>query len=163
MWIISIKVSYLGKPWCTVDLELGHNEVGDADEPEWFESKDVSNAFAALGFPTPGKVPVMALKHQIAQKLHGASEPESERAHDLVDLQLIFRHATIDLAEVKSICKRTFTYRKMQSWPPVVTKNEGWDDLYASARHDLSVLETAAEAVAWANDLIRKIDESGDA
>lgn len=156
----SVKVSYLGKPWCTVDLELGHNEIGDADEPEWFESKDVNNVFAALGFPAPGKVPVMALKHQVAQKLHGASEPESERAHDLVDLQLIFRRTNIDLTEVKSICKRIFAYRKMQSWPPVVTKNDGWDDLYASARHDLPVLKTAAEAVIWANDLIRRIDES---
>ena len=156
----SIKVNYLGKPWCTVDLELGHNEIGDADEPEWFESKDVSDTFSALGFPAPGKVPVMALKHQIAQKLHGASEPASERAHDLIDLQLIFRHATVNLSEVKSICQRIFAYRKMQSWPPVVTKNEGWDDLYAAARHDLPVLETAAEAVAWANDLIRRIDES---
>ena len=55
----------------------------------------------------------MTLKHQIAQKLHGASEPESERAHDLVDLQLIFRRATINLPEVKSICKRIFAYRKM--------------------------------------------------
>lgn len=86
----SIKVNYLGKPWCTVDLELGHNEVGDADEPEWVESEDVNNVFSALGFPIPGKVPVMALKHQIAQKLHGVSEPGSERAHDLVDLQLIY-------------------------------------------------------------------------
>ena len=102
----------------------------------------------------------MALKHQIAQKLHGVSEPGSERAHDLVDLQLIFRRTTIDLAEVNSVCQRIFAYRKMQSWPPVVTKNEGWDDLYAAARHELPVLDTATEAVAWANDLIRKIDES---
>ena len=159
----SIKVSYLGKPWCTVNLELGHNEVGDADEPEWFESKDINDAFAALGFPAPGKVPVMTLKHQIAQKLHGASEPESERAHDLVDLQLIFRRATINLPEVKSICKRIFAYRKMQSWPPTVTANDGWNELYASARHDLSVLETATEAVAWANELVHKIDESEEA
>ena len=159
----SIKVSYLGKPWCTVNLELGHNEVGDADEPEWFESKDINDAFAALGFPAPGKVPVMTLKHQIAQKLHGASEPESERAHDLVDLQLIFRRATINLPEVKSICKRIFAYRKMQSWPPTVTANDGWNELYASARHDLPVLETATEAVDWANELVHKIDESEEA
>ncbi len=156
----SIKVSYCGKPWCTVDLELGHNEVGDADEPEWFESSEVNESFAALGFPPPGKVPVMALRHQIAQKLHGASEPESERAHDLVDLQLILRHAKVDLSEVKSVCKRIFAYRKMQSWPPRVTRNEGWDRLYAAASRDLPVLKTAAEAVEWVNGLIRNIDES---
>lgn len=159
----SIKISYLGKLWCTVDLELGHNEIGDADEPEWFESKDVNGAFAALGFPIPGKVPVMSLKHQIAQKLHGASEPGSERAHDLVDLQLIFRHADVDLAEVKSVCKRIFDCRKMQSWPPIVTENEGWDGLYSAARHDLPVLKTVAEAVVWANELIRRIDASVEA
>ena len=158
----SIKVSYLGKAWCTVAFELGYNEIGDADEPEWFESKDVSDTFAALGFPPPGKVPVMALKYQIAQKLHGASEPDSERAHNLIDLQLIFQRGTIDLADVKSVCKRIFAYRKMQSWPPVVKENEGWDILYANARHDLPVLETSAEAVAWANELIRKIDESAE-
>ena len=51
----------------------------------------------------------------------------------------------------------------MQSWPPTVTANEGWDELYASARHDLPVLETATEAVVWANELVRKIDESEEA
>lgn len=156
----SVKINYLGKPWCTVDLELGHNEVGDADAPEWFESKDVNDVFLALGFPAPGKVPVMLLKHQIAQKLHGASEPGSERAHDLIDLQLIFRRSEINLPEVKSVCKQVFAYRKMQSWPPVVKANEGWDVLYANARHDLPVLETVSEAVSWVNELIHKIDHS---
>ena len=26
-----VKLSYSGKPWCTVPLEVGHNEIGDAD------------------------------------------------------------------------------------------------------------------------------------
>ncbi len=153
----AVKVAYLGKAWCTIDLELGHNEIGDADEAEWFESPEVSETFQMLGFPPPGKVPVMPLKHQIAQKLHGAGEPGSQRAHDLVDLQLIFRRTTINLSEVESVCKRLFAYRKMQTWPPLVKKNENWDDLYANARNDLPVLETADEAVAWANALIQKI------
>lgn len=33
-------------------------------------------------------MPVGAVEHQIAQKLHAASAPGSSRAHDLVDLQL---------------------------------------------------------------------------
>lgn len=88
----SIKVNYCGKSWCTVDLELGHNEIGDADEVEWFESPEVARAFEALGFPAPGKIPVMSLRHQIAQKLHGLSESGSERVHDLVDLQIIIKN-----------------------------------------------------------------------
>lgn len=153
----SIKVNYTGKPWCTVDLELGHNEIGDADEAEWYESPEVNSAFAKLGFPAPGKVPVMPLKHQIAQKLHGASEPGSERAHDLVDLQLIFKRSEVDLSEVRRICERIFDYRKKQLWPPTVVVNEKWADLYATAAEGLPVLPTVDEAVVWANELIAKI------
>lgn len=29
-----VKLDYNGKPWMTVPLEIGHNEIGDADEPE---------------------------------------------------------------------------------------------------------------------------------
>ncbi len=159
----SIKINYLGKAWCTVNLELGHNEVGDADEPEWFESRDVNDVFVALGFPKPGRVPVMALKHQIAQKLHGASEPGSQRAHDLIDLQLVFRHSKVNLAEVKMVCKRIFAYRRMQSWPPVITVNEGWEDLYVTACQDLPVLKSVDEAVIWANGLIKAIENSENA
>ena len=156
----SIKVNYLGKAWCTVALELGHNEIGDADEPEWFESQEINAVFHALGFPSPGKVPVMPLPHQIAQKLHGASEPGSERAHDLIDLQLIFRHESPELKKVKYICERLFAYRRMQEWPPTITVNPGWDNLYANARNDLPLLRDITEAVTWANTLITKISNA---
>lgn len=153
----SIKVNYAGKPWCTVDLELGHNEIGDADEVELCESSEVNAAFERLGFPIPGKVPVMPLRHQIAQKLHGASEPGSERAHDLVDLQLIFKRSKINLSEVRQVCERIFAYRKMQPWPSRVVANERWRDLYATAAEGLPVLPSVDEAVAWTNELIAKI------
>lgn len=29
-----VKLSYNGRPWCTVPLEVGHNEIGDADEAD---------------------------------------------------------------------------------------------------------------------------------
>ena len=57
----------------------------------------------------------MRLEHQIAQKLHGVSEPNSIRAHDLIDLQLIVDNSLIDYKKVKDICIRLFNYRKMQS------------------------------------------------
>ena len=97
-----IKMSYLGRSWCTVRLEVGHNEVGDADEPEWCISRDIVEMFLRVGFPEPSPVPLMPLHHQIAQKLHGLSEPGSGRAHDLVDLQLIMKDAGIDMAKVRA-------------------------------------------------------------
>lgn len=53
-----VKLNYRSRPWCTVKFELGHNEIGDADEP----------------------VRVMRTDHQVAQKLHAVSESDSERA-----------------------------------------------------------------------------------
>ena len=29
-----VRLSYLGKPWCTVPLEVGHNEIGDAHDAD---------------------------------------------------------------------------------------------------------------------------------
>ena len=50
----------------------------------------------------------------------------------------------------------------MGSWPTVVTALLSWDDLYVLPRNNLldngDVLPTAAEAVAWANELIRRIE-----
>lgn len=78
-----VKLSYLGKSWVTVSLEVGHNEIGDADEPDMIVPQDATRLFEALGFDPPSAIPVMRLSHQISQKLHGLSEEGSRRAHDL--------------------------------------------------------------------------------
>lgn len=37
-----VKVDFRGRPWCTAKFELGHNEIGDADEPEYQLSDDLA-------------------------------------------------------------------------------------------------------------------------
>lgn len=156
-----IKLNYYGRPWQTIRIEIGHNEIGDADEFETSLPSDLADVFEKLSFPQPKPLRVMKLAYQIAQKLHAVSEPGSERAHDLIDLQLICNRSQIDYAEVKDVCQRLFDYRRRQSWPAVVTALPSWDDLYVQARNNLldngDVLPTAAEAVTWANELICKI------
>lgn len=159
-----IKLNYCGRPWQTVRIEVGHNEVGDADEFEAALPPDLAEAFEKLSFPVPRPLPVMKLAHQIAQKLHAVSEPGSERAHDLIDLQLICNKSKIDYAEVKSVCLRLFDYRRRQPWPTEVSASPSWAALYEQARNNLldngDILPTAAEAVAWANELVRRIEAS---
>ena len=156
-----IKLNYCGRPWQTIRIEIGHNEIGDADEFETSLPSDLADVFEKLSFPQPKPLPVMKLAYQIAQKLHAVSEPMSERAHDLIDLQFICSRSQIDYAEVKDVCQRLFDYRRRQPWPAVVTALPSWDDLYVQARNNLfdngDVLPTAAEAVTWANELICKI------
>lgn len=155
-----IKLSYNEKPWVTVPLEMGPNEIGDAEMVEHGISSDIVAMFAAVGLPAPNPSPLMPLHFQVAQKLHGATEPDSKRAHDLIDLQVIARDPHLDLIKVKEACTRLFAYRKMQQWPPTVTKNAGWEERYTDQLLDLDVLRSIDEAVDWANGLIARIDKA---
>ena len=110
-----------------------------------------------MGFPVPAPVPLMSLEYQVAQKLHGATEPNSKRAHDLIDLQIIAGRRDLDMKRLEALCHRLFAYRKMQKWPAHVAKNQGWSAIYDQERGDLPVLPTVDEAIDWANDLISRI------
>ncbi|MGN0071892.1 MAG: nucleotidyl transferase AbiEii/AbiGii toxin family protein [Atopobiaceae bacterium] len=156
-----VKLAYLGKPWCTVPLEVGFDEIGDVDEVDWAEQGDAAEAFEKLGFPAPGRAPLMTLPYQVAQKLHGLTGP-GERARDLVDLQLVMATGSVDLAETHRICVRLFAYRKLQAWPPTVTAREGWEAVYAEQSRGLPVMQNLSEAVTWANSLVSRIEAEGE-
>ena len=157
-----VRLSYLGVPWCTVPLELGHNEIGDADSPDMLVPADANGLLAAMGFPCLGPIATMGLRHQVAQKLHGASCAGSDRAHDLIDLQIIAAGGGLDLAAVRETCARLFAYRKQQAWPPAIVKGEGWEELYDAQRVP-GVLPTVDEAVEWANGFVAAIDAASGA
>ena len=153
-----VKLSYNGKPWMTVQLEVGHDEIGDADEPDWGISPDIAQLFTRLGFPEPDPVPLMPLHHQVAQKIHALSEPGSKRAHDLIDLQLIVATGQLDYEKTLVTCKRLFAYRKKQAWPSSIIAGDDWRAAYDEQRAGLLVLEDVDDAVAWANELIDTLD-----
>ena len=156
-----VKLSYLGRSWCTVLLEVGANEVGLADNPVIRPvAADIAELFTALGFPSPKPLPLMPLAFQIAQKLHGVSTVGNDRARDLIDLQLIMANDQIDLAEVKDICERLFKYRNRQPWPTTIVKGPLWESLYDAQKGALAVLPTCDEAVEWANQLIERISKA---
>lgn len=155
-----IKLNYLGSAWCTVVFELGHNEIGDADDPDLVEPVEASHILQVMGFPAPLPIPLMPLHHQIAQKIHGASEPRSKRAHDLIDLQLMVSNGKIDFAKTLETCKRLFAYRQAHPWPPEITEHEGWASIYKEQSSGLDVLPSVSDAIAWANNLIVRVDNA---
>ena len=158
---LDIKLAYKNQPWCTVRLEVSHNELGDADEVECRElPQSVVEIFETLGFSRPNAIPLMPLPFQIAQKLHGVTSAGSDRVRDLIDLQLIVAAFQIEMEKTADICRRLFAYRRRQPWPPQIIKGESWSSLYDEQRGKLSVLPTVDEAIAWANDLIAKIDQA---
>lgn len=155
-----VKLSYKGSSWCTVSLEVGHNEIGDAEHPDFGLSDDVKDLFLQLGLPEPNLVPLMRLNHQVAQKLHGLSETGSIRAHDLIDLQLITASAELDMPQLRKTCERLFAYRKQQAWPPVIVAGSSWQDLYNDQKGSLDVIPNVEDAVTWVNNLITQISNS---
>ena len=155
-----VKLDYNGKPWMTVMLEVGHNEIGDANVRDETLSNDIVQMFRRLGFPPPRPIPLMPLPYQVAQKLHAVSAPGSKRAHDLIDLQLILARNELDLALTRQLCERLFVYRGQQTWPPVAKSGEDWPSLYNAQKGTLPVLPTVEEAVDWVNALIIRIAEA---
>ena len=122
---IDVKLAYRRHPWCTVRLEVSHNEIGDADTVEMRElPQKIKDIFAALNFPEPRPIPLMTIPFQIAQKLHGVTQRGSSRVRDLIDLQLIAESEDVDYVATAVVCRRLFKYRKMHTWPPKVVKAE---------------------------------------
>jgi hypothetical protein len=155
-----IALAYKGKPWKSVTFELGADEIGGSAEYDLKLSSQLVADLRRFGFSDIKPIPVIPIHHQIAQKIHASTAEGSERAHDLVDLQLLIDNEEIDMQLIRDTCERLFRYRRNQGWPPTFIKNEGWDELYRAAREDLPVLESVDEAVSWGNRLIGQIEAS---
>lgn len=153
-----VKLAFHGRSWHTVKVELGHNEIGDADDPVYLLASDIATLFADVGLREPAPIAVMPTDHQIAQKLHACTGPGNERAHDLVDLQLLDSSEDVNLAQVRATAVRLFSYRQAQTWPPKVVAGPTWPGIYDEAATGLDVLLDVAAAVDWVNDLISRID-----
>lgn len=153
-----VKLDYRAQSWCTVPFELGHNEIGDANEPEWVLAPGIAESFIQLGLPAPDPVPVVAVDHQIAQKLHACSTPQNDRARDLVDLQLLSTDEELDLSKVKTTCGRLFRFRRAHDWPPAIVAGADWESLYSEASSGVAVAATLDVAIAKVNHFIAQID-----
>ena len=156
-----IRLAYQGRHWLSIPFELGHDEIGSTQRHELRIADDIVELFDIVGLDTPDPIPVLALDHQIAQKLHACTAINSktggnERAHDLVDLQILEQEEDIDYTVLAATAQRLFAARRSQSWPPTVVAYERWDTIYAEAADGLEVIEHVDDAVAWANDFIAR-------
>ncbi len=102
MMPFDVRLSYNGRVWLTVLFELGRDEVGSTEAWDLRMADDIVEIFTALGLPQPEPIAVQAVDHQIAQKLHACTciNPNggtNERAHDLVDLQILEQEEQPDL------------------------------------------------------------------
>lgn len=160
----ALKLEYLNRSWINLPFELGRDEVGSTKSPTFRIAPDTVNLFALLGLPEPSPIPVLVVEHQMVQKLHACTTPDrhgnNDRAHDLVDLQLLMMDESPDLVKLNDIGHRLFAARRLHIWPPQIKIWPSWPEMYHNAAEDLPVLRTVEEAVEWTNDLIKRTTRS---
>lgn len=187
-----VSLSFLGRGWTGVKLEVSHDEIGGISytDHDTEPAEQITAVAAALGFGELRPVPLISLELQIAQKIHAATEPGSDRAHDLLDLQLLWHAGTaagaaLDLRLLATLCESTFAFRQRHSWPPIdFAMSSLLEDAYRRAlaevrtapstgddeprgdrpeTHALTVdlADTLEEATAWLDDRLAEITELG--
>jgi hypothetical protein len=169
-----VKVALRGVVWRSVKVEISPDEAGIGDHPYPFATPSLSH----FGLPSPDALVGIALRFQIAQKLHACTDPHdpphavNDRPRDLVDLLLLrdllaSDTATTD-ADLRAACQAVFDTRAGEAeqlglapryWPPVVRTHPHWPDDYARAASDAGLTVTLDDAIAALNDWIGELDE----
>jgi len=157
------KLSYRGVPFASVPIEVSPDEAGNAEQCDTVSSE----ALALVGLPSARAVPCMTLPWQIAQKRHACTEPMTpprvnDRAHDLVDLQLLEALLPCSaLPDTRKACIAVFSARGKQTWPPEVAPQPHWPVIYRSSLEgleDLGLATTVDEAAREVQDFVDCIE-----
>jgi hypothetical protein len=164
-----------GVTWRRVQVELSPDEGHAGESGEAFPAP----VLAGFGLPQPEVLLGLALRYQIAQKLHAASDPHdppdyvNDRARDLVDLQLLknladesgsptlveIHRAGADIFAVRADEARALT-RLVRLWPPTMTAFPHWEKDYAKAAASADLKATLEDAVGIINRWISQIDQT---
>lgn len=159
------KLSYRAKPFASVPIEVSPVEAGNADSHD----RTTSDALALVGLPTNAAVPCMTMPWQVAQKLHACTatmDPPrtNDRAHDLVDLQLL-EALLVDetLGETRVACIGVLSARAGHEWPPRLVAQGHWGPIYSRALEgieDLGLAPNLDQAVERVQSFVDRIDAS---
>ncbi len=161
-----VSIAFLGTPWGALDVEVSDPEVTSYAPAISEIDGDLMRFGAIFGFGELHPVALVDLEYQIAQKLHAVTDPAYERAHDLVDLQLLW-NADPNLTRLRELCVSTFTWRREPPWPPLPLRAmDGWELAYADARAETEVdgyspvLPTISTAHAWLSERLRSLSDA---
>lgn len=161
-----VSIVFLGAAWGALDVEVSDPEIDPYAHTRKEMDGELVHFGACFGFGDLQPVELVDLEYQIAQKLHAVTDPAYVRAHDLVDLQLLW-NASPDLPVLRELCARTFDWRRQHAWPPLPLRPmDGWELAYADARAETevdgqtSVLTNIAAAREWLGQVIDVIASS---
>lgn len=164
-----------GVTWRRIQFEVSPDEAGIGSDSEAIEPPPLGG----FGLPDPDAFVGIAMRFQIAQKLHAVSDPHdppaaiNDRPRDVVDLLLLRNLAaetgTPTLAEVRAAGVAVFEARvdeamqlgfPSRAWPPVVIAHSHWAEDFKRAAASAGVTLSLDEAVAAVNAWVTKVANS---
>lgn len=123
---VEIKISYKGRPFGTIDLDVNQAKAETATE------MITTSVITHIGLPGPLRVPIIDAHIHLAHKLHAATEPsradyKNERHRDLVDALIIARDGKLEFPYMQSVVIDEFARREHHKiWPPIWTLPVEW-------------------------------------
>jgi len=168
----AISIILKGETWRKINVEISPEEGGAGNEYEYVKPP----AFDGLGLPTPDVLLTLALRYQIAQKVHSATDPHdppvyvNNRPRDVVDLLLIRElvaetsepsNASIREAIIDVFAARAEEANKLgriaRSWPARITALPNWLGDYPDAAKAAGIELTLEQAVNHTNEWLDEI------
>ncbi|MDN6534862.1 MAG: nucleotidyl transferase AbiEii/AbiGii toxin family protein [Yaniella sp.] len=153
---LRVTLSFLDKQWSAIDLELAPPENIQNTGNQSAIDAELKREFESFGFGTITPVRFLSVEWQIAQKIHALTHPDSDRAHDLVDLQKLWTDE-VDAQTLLEACQSTFRYRQAHDWPPLPLRSmepesaryqQAVDEVFVNDHHS-DVLPQLEDAEAW--------------
>jgi len=173
---VYIYVLFKGQVWRKIQVELSSDEGNAGETAEQVFAPTLS----PVGLPTPDFLATMAMRYQIAQKLHACSDPHdppvwvNDRPRDIVDLvllrQLVRTEGHPTSTEIREAAEAIFAARAadaialgrpVRTWPPTATAHPHWQVDYGKAAQAAHLDMTLTDAVNLVNDWITELNQAG--
>lgn len=170
-----IILAMRGVTWRRIQFEVSPDEAGIGEEQEAIEPPSLRG----FGLPDPDALVGIAMRFQIAQKLHAVSDPHeppeaiNDRARDVVDLLLLrdlaiatgsptpaqLREAGVAVFEARA-AEAAELGRPTRAWPPTVVAQGHWGNDFARAATSGGIGSSLDDAVVDVNAWISEIDRA---
>lgn len=168
-----IKIALRGRVWRSVRVEVSPDEGDATAEQELVNLPSLD----AVGLHAPATLACLALRYQIAQKVHASTDPHdppdqlNDRARDIVDLLSLHEFAgasgSPSEAEIAEACREVFAARaghataagaEPRTWPPRFIAHPHWSRDFATAAktaglEGVSLVDAVAELNLWLESL----------
>lgn len=162
----NVKVQLRGITWGNIQIEVSPDEGGASIGQDELQPPDLKS----FGLPTPDRLVGIAVRYQIAQKLHACTDPHdppgaiNDRARDVVDLLLLREFIGNDadqLVAVQAACRDIFEARAAdavllgltpRAWPAPIVAHPHWAMDYGAAAKgvvDMSLAEAVETLNQW--------------